>query len=218
MEARVLAVTVQIELQAQFYLQGNRIVKETHSHATIIAGRYLATHNHFQFPITKTAAYGEEGYLAISLRRANGALILDHAPLSAFTIAHTDTQTLVLEFSDARGDGLFAGLGLPSAEVAGGFETRLEPGDELAHIDWDGHVPHVDWVRVDRLGLSLDVPQIEVDNFVRAGSSGGGLFWNGRHIGNTWARNIELDTATDAVTRRFTIVALNSPAIVRLVR
>jgi hypothetical protein len=214
-ENRILAVTVMIELQAQFYLQGHRIVKETHSHATILAGRYLVTHNHYKFPLQKTAADGEEGYLAISLRRADGTLILDHAPLSAFTIAYTDLQTLVLEFINERGADLFAAMGLPSAEVNPWTETRLEPGDELARIDWNGVTPHVDWVRVEQIAQS-DVPQIQVNDFVRAGSSGGGAYWNGQHIGNIWARNIETDATTDEVTRRYTIIALDSPAFADL--
>ena len=67
-----------------------------------MAGRYLVTHNHFKFSLLETAAEGREGYLTISLHRTYGELILDRAPLSAFTIVHADPETLVLEFLSAQ--------------------------------------------------------------------------------------------------------------------
>ena len=35
------------------------------------------------------------------------------------------------------------------------------------------------------------------------------------HIGNNWAKNIEQDQATDEITRRYSIIALNTTDIVR---
>jgi hypothetical protein len=175
LEEDILAVTVRIEMHAQFYFQGHQKVKVAYSHATILAGRYLVTHNHFKFSLTETAANGEEGYIGISLRAADGTLILNNAPLSAFTIVHTDPETLVLEFLNAKGSGLFAAKGLPSADF-----------------------------------------QVQVNNFARIGSSGGGVFWNGQHIGNNWARNIEENSSTGDITRRYSIIALNSVVLAKM--
>jgi hypothetical protein len=60
------------------------------------------------------------------------------------------------------------------------------------------------------------VPQIQVANFPIKGSSGGGLFWNGVHVGNTWARNIEEDPDTGEIVRRYSIIALNTAATLDL--
>jgi hypothetical protein len=216
LEANLLAVTVRIEMHAQYNLQGNTYTKAHPSHATIMAGRYLVTHNHFKFSLTETASGDEEGYIAISLRRADGTLILDHASLDAFTIVHADAQTLVLEFLNSQGGGLFSALGLPSANFVDWQDANLQSGIELAQIDWNGESAHVDWVQIDVLQLDDSVPQLQVNNFARFGCSGGGIFWNGQHIGNNWARNIEENTATDEITRRYSMIALNSSAILDL--
>jgi hypothetical protein len=207
-----------IELQVQTYFQGYRNLKPSHSHASIMAGRYLVTHNHFKFSLRETAGEGQEGYLSISLRRSNGELILDSVPLSVFTIVHTDPETLVLDFLNAQGVGLFDALGLPSADFAPWNEIQLQIGDEIAQIDWDGVTSHVVWTQVDSIQQAADVPQVQVDHFARIGCSGGGVFWQGQHIGNNWARNIEQDTSTGEIIRRYSIIALNSSALVQLDR
>ena len=212
----ILAVTVRIEMHAQYNLQGYTYTKVHPSHATIMAGRYLVTHNHFKFSLTETAANGEEGYISISLRRADGTLILDQAPLDAFTIVHADAQTLVLEFLNPQGIGVFSALGLPSANFANWQVINLQPDIELAQINWNGERAHVDWVQIDTMQLADSVPQLQVNNFARFGCSGGGIFWNGQHIGNNWARNVEENPATDEITRRYSIIALNSSAILDL--
>jgi hypothetical protein len=61
--------------------------------------------------------------------------------------------------------------------------------------------------------LDAAAPRLEVNSFVHFGSSGGGTFWNGQHIGNNWARNIEEDPDTGEITRRYSVVALNSSAV-----
>jgi hypothetical protein len=216
LEANLLAVTVRIEMHAQYNLQGHNYTKVHPSHATIMAGRYLVTHNHFKFALTETAARGEEGYFAISLRSADGAPILDQASLDAFTIVHADAQTLVLEFLTPQGNGLFSALGLPSANFADWQIANLHPGTELAQIDWNGTRAHVDWVQIDNMQLYDAVPQLQVNNFARFGCSGGGIFWQGQHIGNNWARNVEENPANDEITRRYSIVALNSSGVLEL--
>jgi hypothetical protein len=119
-------------MHAQYNLQGHMHIEVHSSHATIMVGRYLVTHNHFKFSLTETAAENEKGYFAISLRRADGTLILDQAPLDAFQIVYADPQTLVLEFLNAQGRGLFSALGLPSANFTNWRALRLQPGLELA--------------------------------------------------------------------------------------
>jgi len=73
----------------------------------------------------------------------------------------------------------------------------------------------LDWVPFETMTLG-EVDQIEVSNFPRKGSSGSGIFWNGFHLGNTWAKNVEEDPASGEVIRHYSIIALNSAAIIEL--
>jgi hypothetical protein len=221
LEKSILDVTIVIEMHVQFYIQDYRYVQLIHSNATIMEGRYLVTHNHFNFPLTETAAVGQEGYLAISLRRSDGELILDSAPLSVFTIVYADTATLVLDFSNTQGVGLFDLYGLPSADFVPWGEIQIDIGAEVAQVDWDGDTSHVVWTQVNSLPKDEGVPQIHVDHYVQLGSSGGGVFLHGQHIGNNWARYYEQDAFTGDIFQRYifqrySIIALNSAALVQL--
>ena len=89
----------------------------------------------------------------------------------------------------------------------------LSKDHHLRQIDWNGKTAHVDWVIVDKLSLTGAVPQLQVNNFPKKGCSGGGVFLNGMHIGNNWAKNIEKDSSTDEITRRYSIIALNTNAV-----
>ncbi len=215
LEEHLLAVTVRIEMQGWTTIGPYRkaITRGGKSHATVVSGRFLVTHNHFEYDLAGLAREGGEGYTGITLRTAAGELLLENAPLTAFTIVHEDPETLVLEFATASGEGLFAALGQPSAEMLPWEVVAWQVGTELAQIDWDGTRAHVTWVVVDNLDLADEVPQVQVSNFAASGASGGGVFWNGYHVGNNWARNVENDPVTDEVTRLYTLVALNSEEV-----
>ncbi len=212
LEQKILATTVRIEMQGWNKIGPTLqpITNGGKSHATIIAGRYLVTHNHFSADLTTLASPEEEGYTGITLRKADGSLLLDNAPLNSFTIVHEEQETLVLEFVDENGVGLFDALGQPSAKTIAWDAVPWQVDTELAHIDWDKDTAHVDWVTVDAVSLDGQVPHLQVSNFAQDGASGGGAFWNGYHVGNNWARNVEKDPQTNEVTRLYTLIALNS--------
>lgn len=218
LETKILATTVRIEMQGWNKIGPTLqpISNGGKSHATIVAGRYLVTHNHFGFDLTALASDEEEGYTGITLRKADGSLLLENAPLNSFTIAHADLETLVLEFVDENDNGLFDALGQPSAETLAWDAVPWQVGTELAHIDWDKDTAHVDWVTVDAVNLDGEVPHLQVSNFAQDGASGGGAFWNGYHVGNNWAKNVEKDPQTNEVTRLYTIIALNSAEVVAI--
>jgi hypothetical protein len=186
------------------------LTKGGKSHATIIDGRYLVTHNHFSYSLTQVAEPNGEGYTGISIRTGDGKLMVENAPLTIFSIIHEDSETLVLEFTNQNSRGLFEELGLPSASVIDGKSVNWVNGIELAHIDWNGEKAHIDWVIVENWITTGWTPHVQVDNFAMKGASGGGAFWNGVHVGNIWARNLELDPNTGEVTRLYTLIALNS--------
>jgi len=214
-ESQILAVTVRIEMQGWNLIGDQRLplTKGGKSHATIVAGRYLVTHNHFKYSLTQNTPAGGEGYTGISIRTSDEGLLVDNAPLSIFRIAYRDTQTLVLEFVDRNGLGLFENLGLPSSPVLDWKSVNWQVGMELAHIDWNGETAHVDWVEVENLITDGPTPHVQANNFAMKGASGGGAFWNGMHIGNIWARNLEVDSNTGEVTRLYTLIALNAPQV-----
>ena len=219
-EGQILAATVRIEMHTQFYLQGHAIKKINASHATIMAGRYLVTHNHFRFSLTEQVVEdgGQEGYMGISLRTTTGKILIENVPLSSFHIVHEDPQTLVFAFVDEYGNGLFDNARLPSAQFMEWRSVPWQAGMELAQVDWDGENAHVDWVHYETLNQNEGVPQIQIGNFPKKGCSGGGVFWNGVHVGNTWAENVEEDPNTGEVIRRYSMIALNSAEMMDLAK
>jgi hypothetical protein len=214
-EDQILATTIRIEMSGWHLVGGQRleISKGGKSHATIVGGRYLVTHNHFGYSLTETAPMDGEGYTGISLRKMDGTLILDNAPLSIFSIIREDAQTLVLEFVDQNGRGLFDKLGLPSVKTISWRSVPWQEGMELAHIDWNGEKAHVNWVLVEAVITDGQEPHLQVTNYALKGASGGGAFWNGFHVGNVWAHNLEKDPTTGEVTRQYTLIALNSASV-----
>jgi hypothetical protein len=216
-EAQILASTVHIELLTWVLRGEEQKLFSSESHATILGDRYLVTHNHFKYSLTnQVEAYGEQsGYVAISLRHTSGRLLL-YGPLKSFTIVHQDAESLILSFVDWNGQGLFEAANLPSAEFTDMHSISLKAGDELAQIDWDGVTTHVDWVRVEQVIHTGSVPKIQVDNYIWEGSSGGGVFLNGVHIGNNWKVSTKMNQVTNEITGRYSTVALNSSTIAEL--
>jgi hypothetical protein len=80
---------------------------------------------------------------------------------------------------------------------------------EVAQVDWDGVTAHVEWVRVTAVYATGDTPQMELDNFVEQGASGGGVFYEGVHVANTWLRQTERTADSGEVLRQYSIAALN---------
>jgi hypothetical protein len=181
-------------------------------HGTVLGGRYLVTHNHYPLSGDALANGGEGGVTAISIFKANGDIILLKAPLTYFSVATIEPEALVLDFQTYDGTGFFQSLGVPSAESKA-YDGQLQPGMEVAQIDWDGQTAHVDWVRVTAVYSDGDTPQLELDNFVEQGASGGGVFYDGYHIANNWSRNIDRQADTEEVLRQYSVAALNSPQV-----
>lgn len=197
---RILASTVRVE----FHGPSGGI-----GHATVIGGRYLVTHNHY--PITAAALNngGENLVTAVSVFKANGDVILLKAPLAYFTVVREEPEMLVLDFQVYGGVGFFDSLGVPSAEWQDGSAALLASGSEVAQINWDGATAHVDWVQVTAFRPEAGVATIELANFVEQGASGGGVFYNGIHIGNNWTRQTDRLESGELV-REYSVVALNS--------
>jgi hypothetical protein len=202
---QILDSTVRIQMHSWTGAAGQSALTPGRvSHATIKDGRYLVTHNHFQHPLQATA---QSDYVAISLYRVDGDPILQHAPLSAFTVVAEDATTLVLEFSDGSGRGLFESLGLPSARFAHWQKLDLAPGMEVAQVLWNGRNTSVQWTSIDNV-IVEGTPRLELHSTLGTGSSGGGVFWQGYHIGNNLSRT-RVRGPQQEIIRLYSTVALN---------
>lgn len=205
---RVLASTVRLELHGAGDI----------GHATVIGGRYLITHNHYSISGEALSRGGDGLISAISVLKANGDVILLKAPLSYFNVVLIVPEMLVLDFREYGGVGFFDGLGVPSADFVSLNGLSIKPGSEVAQIDWDGTTAHVVWTRVTAIQMDGEPPFMELDTFVELGSSGGGVFYNGVHIANTWLRNTERQADTGVVLRQYSVAALNTESTLTLIK
>ncbi len=217
MEQAILDATVRIVFHGWLELDdGYEVerIKGTISHATVVDGRYLLTHNHFGIPLSRIQTYSRHangGFTGVSVYRLDGTAVLDHAPLDAFVVAEESGETVMLDFGTVAGVGFFANAAVPSAEMVDSGAQQLGWGTELAQIDWNGQdQTRIIWVKVKRVSLINGVPLAQVDHVIELGASGGGVFWNGRHVGNNWGNLVETNLDTGAVSKQHSLVALNS--------
>ena len=214
--AQILNATVRIELE---YWSEGQIVAETGStryevaeatsHATLINKRYLITHNHF--PISPRELKEDTGglRLRLSLYTLQGEAILKGASLRNFDVVAEWPETLVLDFRES-GEVLFKAFGVRSMPVGTTAVTHLPVGTEVAQINWDGAKTWVEWVRIERMTTEQGVTQIILSSSVRKGASGGGVFWNGQHIGNNWTTNKVRNSANGEVIDTYSVAAVNA--------
>jgi hypothetical protein len=150
--------------------------------------------------------------IRLSLYKANGELILADVPITILTVVAQDSQTLVLDFNAYGTEGLFAALGLPSAQFAAGqtLPLTLQPGLEVAQINWDGQTSQVRWTQIESVTDVNGTPQLKLATPVAQGASGGGVFWNGYHIANNWLQGSIQTIESGEVTDQYSVAALNS--------
>ncbi len=224
LEQEILGETVRILFHGYVEIDEGynvRRVNGTLSHATIFAGRYLVTHNHFGIRLSQALLfdqYGSGSFSGVSIYKLDGQPLLDNAPLTSFTVVFEEGETVLLDFGPGNGSGFFAEAGLASAEIATGESMTLTPGREVAQVDWDpAGNSRVVWTKIDDLVSEKKVPLARVDHFIELGASGGGLFLDGLHIGNNWSRTTETSVRTGAQTGQFSLVALNTSEIVKYI-
>jgi hypothetical protein len=218
LETQILASTVRLEWHVWMEKdEGGEYtpIDGSAGHATIKEGRYLVTHNHSVISLSDP----KSGMLTtVSVFTANGKPLWLDAPVEFVSTAAEDVETLVLDFGNYGSKGLFAAFGLSSAEFRSWESLALHSGEEVAQINWDGKTAHVDWVKVQTIITEHGMPRLELANFVMPGASGGGVFWHGYHIANTWTRESVRNVHSGAVLRRYSVAALNSSRIVAKLR
>ena len=216
-EQEILATTVRIRLSGWLASAEENTATWTQleteiGHGTVKDSRYLVTHNHYQMPFDLLAAGRVAGL--VSLFTSTGEPILSKADINIVRVAYADSQILMLDFQTETGEGLFDQLGIPSAAFKTGAALPLQPGQEVAQIDWDGTITHVDWVEIQTVIADGETPKVQLNNFNEIGSSGGGVFWQGVHIANNWQHTTVTETGGTAVLHQYSSAALNSYQLV----
>ena len=117
---------------------------------------------------------------------------------------------LVLDFKEYGGVDFFDSVGVPSADFKAWDSLSLQPGMEVAQVDWDGSTAAVKWVQINGIRAVEGTPVLELTSFVTEGASGGGVFWNGYHIANNWSRATELAQDSEAIIRQYSVAALDT--------
>lgn len=210
-EEKILASTVQIVVQS-WIVDSNEagfIIDESRGHATVMNDSKLVTHNHFNLPLSiRQQDAGTEAYGTVELLDPKGEKLFQ-APLSAFELAWEDQETLVFAYEN---EDQFEALGLKAAEFEAWTALPLQAGMEVAQIDWDGSTTRVDWTTVQEVKLGDGIPRLVLDDGAMPGASGGGIFWQGKHIANNWKLEMMIEGSGDVVDS-VTTVALNSAQV-----
>lgn len=210
LERQILASTVRLVFHRWVENEDGRtytFVNGATAHATLKAGGYLVTHNHLNIMRTDRKD-GER--ITISVLDASGELILSGAPVEAIRIAAEDPETLVLDLGGCLDGEYDDMLELPSAKFKSWYSLPIQPGMEVAQVNWDGATTYVDWVVIEDVIEDGGTPRLELSNIVGSGASGGGVYWNGYHIANTWSQVTVLDENGGSVARQYSVAALDS--------
>lgn len=205
-EADILRSTLRLHLQVWRVKadESGYDVDESIGHATLRDGRYLVTHNHYA--LLEQAGLPDNS-ISVALFDSNGRYLFS-LPLIDFNVTLEADETLVFEMKSDYMVAQLAAAGIQSATFADWRSLQLQAGMQVAQVDWDGLVSRVDWPTVVEVITEEDVPRLVLDDGVTVGSSGGGIFWNGVHIANTWRMIEYLDSAGN-ITNATSVAPLN---------
>lgn len=211
-EQVMLEATVQLAVETWLVNEGEHgyTILKSEGHGTVVNGRFLITHNHHTIPLSLSeTGLDPDIYTRLFISNSAGDLI-NVLPLTDFQIALREPQMLLLAYAGHKSELPFGTAGLNVEQI--GTATGLEPGVELAQIDWDGGRTYVVWTRVTAVHQQNNPPCLELNNGTQLGASGGGIFWQGQHIGNSWLKGSRTGTANGA-TCQYSKAALNSPEL-----
>ena len=211
-EQSILSSTLRIEIKTWIiYVEGEGYASLfSNGHGTVMGGRYLLTHNHFKLPLLELLADDFNGELATITLYTAGGNVLWKGALATAGVVHDDSETLLLEFLDREGRGLFESLGIPSANFIAERDVLLATGMQVAQVNWDQDLAYVQWTKVKAVNNDADSPAVDLAECLIPGSSGGGVFLNGAHIANNWSRSTGCIEGSDDDGLLYSTAALNS--------
>ena len=191
---------------------GVRIINSM-GHATIMQGRYLVTHNHYDETLFSMLVQGDpENLITIAIFNTNGEVILQ-VPGQTLSVLVVDHETVVFDLGERRWGWFLHSPRFTIGQIYGTIFYIHQAGMEVAQIDWDGSSSHIDWVTIDAINIGSETPIINVTNCIKKGASGGGVFWQGQHIGNNWSRTDKCDSGLVSGDEIVSTVALNSQLV-----
>ncbi|MBK7893717.1 MAG: hypothetical protein WAS33_20695 [Candidatus Promineifilaceae bacterium] len=210
-EQLMLDATVRVAVETWLVNEGERgyTILKSEGHGTVVNGRYLITHNHHTIPLSLSeTGLDPDIYTRLFIFNAAGELI-HTLPFTDFQIGLREPQMLLLVYVGEKEDQPFgtAGLGIEAMGTA----VPLA-GTEIAQIDWDGSTTHVVWTEVTAVYPQHNPPCLELASQPQFGASGGGIFWQGQHIGNNWLKGTRTNAASSA-SCQYSKAALNSPEL-----
>ena len=214
-EQLMLEATVRLAVETWLVNDGEKgyTILKSEGHGTVVNGRFLITHNHHTIPLSLSeTGVDPDIYSRLFVFDTAGELV-NILPLTDFQIALREPQTLLLAYDGEKSDTPFGTDGLSVAQVQEGTAVPFEPGSQIAQIDWDGSSSQVVWTEVTAVYPQHNPPCLELANQPQFGASGGGVFWQGRHVGNTWLKGSRT-TATSGVTCQYSKAALNSAQLI----
>lgn len=215
MEQMILSTTLRIEIKTWIiYIEGQGHASLfSNGHGTVMDGRYLLTHNHFRLPLLELLADDFNGSLAtITLYTADGKLLWQ-GPLTTAAVAYDDAETLLIEFLDKDGHGLFDSLGVPSANFLTVGKQQISPGATVAQVNWDNEQAFVQWTEIEAALSDDGTPVVKLTDCLVPGSSGGGVFLDGEHFANNWSTSGGCFEAAGDEALLHSTAALNSSEI-----
>jgi hypothetical protein len=211
-EKQILASVVRLDVIGPSKSDPAQVIGEG-GHGTIIDGRYLIVHNHFDIDLSVFADEGFQECASLTMYSASGYLILREMPPPLFKIIIEEAETLVLDFgTNDEGLRFFDWFRVPSAPFMSWHELELLPGMEVAQVNWDGKRTQIDWITVLEVITTEGTPRLMLDNPIAHGSSGGGIFWKGFHIANNW-KLVHYMSENNSDPSQYSIAALNSERV-----
>ena len=207
-EEAILGATVRYEMGTWVgYDNGYYSKREANGHGTVMNGRYLLTHNHLDKTITERLLVNNPDQpITIKLYNTDSQIIVT-TTAEHVTVAAVAPETLVLDFGQQGGEGFLAAYNLTSAQFMAAADLALEAGTLVAQVDWDGTTTYVEWVSVATTQTISETAVVQLTDRIEKGASGGGVYWNGVHIGNNWK------TSTAALGISYSHAALNAPHV-----
>lgn len=215
-EQMILSTTLRIEIKTWIiYVEDQGYSSlSSNGYGTVMDGRYLLTHNHFQLPLLELLADDFNGQFAkITLYTANGSLLWQ-GPLTTAGVAFADSETLLLEFMARDGQGLFESLGIPSADFTADITQQITIGTTVAQVNWDNEQAYIQWTKVKDVFIEAGAPVLQLTDCIIGGSSGGGVFLNGEHIANNWSRSRGCVAGSDDESLLYSKAAINSAELI----
>lgn len=211
-EQLMLEATVRLALETWLVNEGERgyTILKSEGHGTVVNGRFLITHNHHTIPLSLSeTGLDPDVYSRLFIFNSAGEQV-NILPLTDFQIGLREPQMLLLVYVGEPEDLPFGTAGLGVEQVGTAVPSK---GSEIAQIDWDGHTTHVDRTAVTAVYPPYDPPCLELASQPQPGASGGGIFWQGQHIGNTWLKGSR-SSAASGTSCQYSKAALNSPELV----